>query len=183
MKTNITYTWKFYTCSVEGKNICKECGKTVRKQFSTEYREDSTPDKTSMLQRKEEWEKQEVICNKCLKSRLKSDRKEVKVDTSSIKNLLTDFTMLKQEINNECAKIRDNVSGTVVILNGVEYVVDNVNTYDSLLFFELDKISNYEPWLCTNNCLTFRYDFNNCKEENIIFTDEVFSKRKEQIAT
>ena len=53
MNTYITRTWKFYTAGVDGKAKCKVCGKTIKKRFTTEYREGSTPDLTSCKEAKE----------------------------------------------------------------------------------------------------------------------------------
>lgn len=70
MRTDTTYTWKFYTAGVDGKCKCSKCGKTIKKRFTIQYREDSSPDLEWCKKQRDKWEKEEHICLVCMKKSL-----------------------------------------------------------------------------------------------------------------
>lgn len=143
MKTYITRTWKFYTSGVEGKSKCKVCGKTITKNFSTEYREDSVPDLTNCKQRKEKWEQEEHVCLSCMKKSLVTGGEDIthKYDEQfkQLHDIHEQIQKLKEQANVIAKDIDKQLDNRIVKYNDNEYAINNVSFND-------DNCWGYEIW-------------------------------------
>lgn len=153
MNTYITRTWKFYTTGVEGKSKCKLCGKSLKKKFTTEYREDSVPDLTNCKQRKEKWEQEEHICLSCRKKSLVTGGNEIthKYDEQfkQLHEIHQQIQKLKEQADVIAKDINKQLDNKIVKYNDNEYVIDGVNfNPDSYWSYEISTcpINKKEPW-------------------------------------
>lgn len=193
MNTYISKTWKFYKYKINGQCKCSECGKSINKTFSFDYREDTEPcwiDKEKLKQEKQEWEQESHICNACLKKKIKQDSKDITNNYTFMFSKLDELQRQIQQIikdKDERIQSMKDMEGKVLIdKDNTEWYIQSIRDGSiNGIGFEIQcyKINKQKPWLITDDCRYFSNDktmWNNFSTlENCIITDEVFSKRKD----
>lgn len=169
MNTRITRTWKFYTVGVEGKTKCKVCGKTIKKRFTTDYREDTTPDLTSCKEAKEAWEKEEHVCLACTKKNLVTGGNDITGKYESkfaeLEEINKQVKALRHKAFNIAKSLDEDLAGKMIRFNGDDYVIQYVSSdiMNGLPYtLRCGFVSKREPWNTTSgNYLYFTNSYNN----------------------
>ena len=170
----ISVNWKFYTYSVKGECMCKECGRKITKTFSVQYREDCEPDKESCAKAKNRWLSEEHLCNKCKNKKLNKNYEKVNVNFYTIEHILHNIGDAQKELKKIVDSYKEQLVGTVALYKDSEYLITNIYySYPCQVFLELQQIHKNKPWILTNKTANYNIDRN-----EIIFTNERFKDRE-----
>lgn len=190
MRTDITYSWEFYTYTEKVKIKCAKCGKTMTKTISVKYREDVKLDMEYIKRKKEECLSQPQLCHNCLKQEALKDVKHKIIDVDEkieyANNCCDMFKAAKNEFRLACASIEKELKDTILLYKDGEYVVRFCDAYDEpkLYCYQINKV---RPWKETSKEMMFGLS-EGCPENDRIapfskchITGEWFPDRKKAI--
>ena len=194
MRTVVSKSWDFRTYRIQAKSKCIECGKSISKTFSFEYREDTEPcwvDIEKLKKEKQEWEQESHTCTSCLKKRIKQERKDM--------THAYDFTLntLIEKQEQICSYIADKKrhidflneelkNKVIVDKDGTEWVIYSVRDgwqNGAAIEITCDKVNKVKPWLCSDEVIYFYVgSIDGCYDNykplcRCTITDEDFSQR------
>ena len=200
MRRYTTYSWDFRTYNVQAQCKCHKCGRTIKKSFSFQCREDVSPKKEEweeIEKKKAEWLSVPHECNTCKKNRVQQSRVEVTKNFIETFNELTNLNKQIKEFEKKKKKKRNplldllnsSLKGKVLVAKEREWVIHSVSRSWNEEGYQIHcyGIDKKSPWCYCDKELYVtdesKYsDHGNYYWAHInecVITDEEFSRRKE----
>lgn len=192
------YRYKINTYSEKVSAKCEKCGKRISHSVPFQYQ--GTPSKEDwerLEEKKKAWLEEKHICASCLKQACKGEQKPLEMFPinaylDDITNLSKTIKEIEKAIDAQADRVKEALYGRVCLYEDKEYVVKSVyngSNSSQPYCLRAEKIDTRYPWLTTDTELYITPEGKgwgtgrsvSAKFEDVTFTDEVFSERRERV--